>query len=133
MNLIRFLKSQGHIVRVLCADQNKKGEQGFFVVPNYNFPKIIDKYVKKVGVTLAKPDENIVRTTIQGSDVVHVMLPLMLGMFATKIANEYNIPVTAGFHMQTENFTAHLKANKLKLINAYFYKFIKIRNKLKYA
>ena len=105
MNLIRFLKSQGHTVRVLCADQNRKGEAGFFVVPNYNFPKIIDSYIKKVGVTLAKPDEDIVRTTIKGSDAVHVMIPLMLGMFATKIANEYNIPVTAGFHMQAENFT----------------------------
>ncbi len=124
MNLIRFLKSQGHTVRVLCADQNRKGEAGFFVVPNYNFPKIIDSYIKKVGVTLAKPDEDIVRTTIKGSDAVHVMIPLMLGMFATKIANEYNIPVTAGFHMQAENFTSHFKVNRVKFINTYVYKFI---------
>lgn len=124
MNLIRFLKSQGHTVRVLCADQNRKGEPGFFVVPNYNFPKIIDRYIKKVGVTLAKPDEDIVRTTVKGSDIVHIMIPLMLGIYACKIANEYNIPVTAGFHMQAENFTSHIKANKIKFINNYVYKFI---------
>ena len=51
MNLIRYLKSRGHTVRVLCADQTKIGEENYFVVPNYNFPKFIDSYIKKVGVT----------------------------------------------------------------------------------
>ena len=124
MNLIRFLKSQGHTVRVLCADQNKKGQSGYFIVPNYNFPKVIDKYIKKVGVTLAKPDADIVRTTIKVSDVVHIMIPLMLGMYACKVAHELQIPITAGFHMQAENFTSHIKANNFKFVNNYVYKFI---------
>lgn len=124
MNLIRFLKSQGHTVRVLCADQNKKGQSGYFIVPNYNFPKVIDKYIKKVGVTLAKPDADIVRTTIKDSDVVHIMIPLMLGMYACKVAHELDIPITAGFHMQAENLTSHIKANNFKFVNNYVYKFI---------
>ncbi len=124
MNLIRFLKSQGHEVRVLCADQDRKGEDGYYIVPNYKFPKIIDNYIKKVGVTLAKPDEEIVKSTIKGSDVVHIMVPLTLGMYACKVARKLNLPITAGFHMQAENFTSHIKANNFKFVNNYVYKFI---------
>lgn len=47
MNLIRFLKKQGHTVRILCADQDKKGMDGVFVVPNLSFGKMINRYVSK--------------------------------------------------------------------------------------
>ena len=124
MNLIRYLKSRGHNVRILCADQNKKGEDGYYIVPNYNFPKFIDSYIKKVGVTLAKPVPDIMREAIIGSDLVHIMVPLMLGMRATKIARELGIPITAGFHMQAENFTSHFKVNRIRPVNTYVYKFI---------
>lgn len=124
MNLIRYLKSRGHNVRILCADQNKKGEDGYYIVPNYNFPKFIDSYIKKVGVTLAKPVPDIMRKAIIGSDLVHIMVPLMLGMRATKIARELGIPITAGFHMQAENFTSHFKVNRIRPVNTYVYKFI---------
>ena len=33
MNLIRFLRAQGHTVRVVCADQDKAGNECFYVVP----------------------------------------------------------------------------------------------------
>ena len=36
MNLIRFLKKQGHEVRIVCADQDKKNEPNVYVVPNVN-------------------------------------------------------------------------------------------------
>lgn len=124
MNLIRFLKSQGHTVRVLCADQNRKGEEGYFVLPNLNFGKLLNSYVEKVGVTLAKPNKNIITEAITGSDLVHIMVPLVLGMSAVKIAKELNNPMTAGFHMQAENFTSYFKINKFKSVNKMVYKFI---------
>ena len=34
MNLIRFLRAQGHTVRVVCADQDKAGNECFYVVPS---------------------------------------------------------------------------------------------------
>ena len=64
MNLIRYLKQQGHIVRIVCADQEKKGEENYFVVPNRNFG-IFNSYVDKVGVTIAKPDIDIVKSAIK--------------------------------------------------------------------
>lgn len=124
MNLIRYLKKQGHIVRILCADQNKKGQENCWVVPNMNFGKTLNKYVEKVGVTLAKPVEDIIRDCIKGSDVVHILIPLYLSMNAIKIAKEYDIPMTASFHMQAENLTSYFKLNNVKFINAAVYRII---------
>ena len=124
MNLIRYLKRQGHIVRILCADQNKKGQENCWVVPNMNFGKTLNKYVEKVGVTLAKPVEDILRDCIKGSDVVHILIPLYLSMNAIKIAKEYDIPMTASFHMQAENLTSYFKLNNVKFINTAVYKII---------
>lgn len=124
MNLIRFLRKQGHIVRVLCADQNKKDEKDFYVLSNLNFGKLLNSYVEKVGVTLAKPDKDIIEKAIIGADLVHIMIPLILGMNAVKVARKFGIPITAGFHMQAENFTSYIKLNKIKPINKFVYKFI---------
>ena len=77
-----------------------------------------------MGVTLAKPDSDIVKKAIEGSDIVHIMIPLSLGMSAVKVASELKIPITAGFHMQAENLTSYLKLNKIKPVNKFVYKFI---------
>lgn len=124
MNLIRFLKKQGHTVRILCGDKHRMGEQDVFVVPNMNFGKWLNKYVAKVGVSLAKPDEEIVRKALAGADIVHIMVPLKLGMYSAKMAHDMGIPLTAGFHMQAENFTSYFKLNKIKFINNSVYKYI---------
>ncbi len=124
MNLIRFLKKQGHTVRVLCADQDKKDLEDYYIVPNYDFGKIINAYVHRVGVTLAKPDTDVIKKALTGTDHVHVMIPLGLGMAATKMATEMNLPITAGFHMQAENLTSYFKVNKVKPINTLVYKYI---------
>ena len=124
MNLIRYLKSRGHTVRILCADQDKVGEENYYVVPNLSLGKLLDAYVKKIGVTLAKPQEDVVRRAITGADHVHSMLPFGLGMKAVKICKELGISITAGFHMQAENFTSYVKLNKLEPLNKGVYKFI---------
>ena len=124
MNLIRFLKKQGHTVRILCGDQDKIGQEDVFVVPNINFGKLLNAYVEKVGVTIAKPEEHVIRQALTGADVVHVMVPLSLGINAAKIAREMNIPITAGFHMQAENLTSYFKFNKIKPANDLVYLFI---------
>ena len=124
MNLIRFLKEKGHTVRIVCGDQDKIGQEDVFVVPNYDFGKLLNAYVEKVGVTIAKPDEHILRQALEGADVVHIMVPLSLGLHSAKIAREMGIPITAGFHMQAENLTSYVKFNKIKLANDLVYAFI---------
>ncbi len=123
MNLIRFLKQKGHDVRVLCADDRRNGEKGFYVVPNKNFGPF-NKFLDKVGVKLAKPNEEVVKRAISGAHHVHVMLPFALGKTALKEAKKQGISTTAGFHMQAENFTSYIKMNKLKLLNKAVYKYV---------
>ena len=53
MNLIRALQKQGHEVKIFCADQDKKGQENFYVVPNRHFGKVIDKLIE----TEAQPCE----------------------------------------------------------------------------
>ena len=124
MNLIRHLQRQGHTVRVLCADADKKGLENYFVAPNLNFGKLLNNYIKKAGVTLAKGDVPTIRKALAGADHVHLMLPFSLSMKTVKIAKEMGIPMTAGFHMQAENFTSYVKLNKCKLLNKLVYKFV---------
>lgn len=124
MNLIRYLRSAGHEVRVLCADQSKKGLENYYVVPNKSFGKALNSLVNKVGVTLAKCDKSIIQQSLQGAEHVHIMLPLGLGLVAAKMAYEMNLPITAGFHMQAENLSSYIKMNRLYSVNTFIYKFI---------
>ncbi|MBQ9276109.1 MAG: glycosyltransferase [Clostridia bacterium] len=123
-NLIRFLQAQGHEVRILCADQNSKGKPDHWVVPNLNFGKMLNAYVNKVGVTLAKPQNRIIKAALYGVDAVHIMMPLTLGLAAVKIAHEMKLPITAGFHMQAQNFTAYFKLNWSKAANEIAYSYM---------
>ena len=107
MNLIRALKAGGHQVTILCPDEEKKGVPGYAVVPTRNLG-IFNGYVASNGVKLAKPDDRVIRQAVTGADIVHVMLPFILGRRATAIAKELGIPVSAGFHAMAENFTSHI-------------------------
>ena len=123
-NLIRFLQAQGHTVRILCADRNQKGKPGFWVVPNLNFGKLLNAYVNKVGVTLAKPQNRIIKASMYGADAVHIMVPLTLGLASVKIAHEMGLPITAGFHIQAQNLTAYFKLNWSKSANEIAYSYM---------
>lgn len=107
MNLIRYLKSRGDTVRIVCCDKERSGEEGFYVVPQRNFGPL-NWIVRRNNVTIARPDKKIMERAIDGADVVHAMIPFSLGRAALKIAHAKGIPVTAGFHCQAENLTSHL-------------------------
>lgn len=121
MNLINSLRAKGHAVRVVCPDKCREGEDGFYIVPTYNLGAFLNEYVAKNGVTLAKPDEQILKAAVLGADVVHVMMPFALGNAAAKLACRHGIPVTAGFHCQAENFTSHIFMMNMGLVNKITY------------
>lgn len=120
-NLINSLKAKGHTVKVLCPDEIKKGEPGFYVLPHLNFG-VFNSYVAKNGVSLAKFDHQVLEEACKGSDIIHVMMPFSAGHMAAMYAHEHHIPLSAGFHVQAENITSHLFAMNSKSINAYAYK-----------
>ncbi len=123
-NLINYLKKKGHEVRVLCPEIEMMGKEGYYVVPIHNFGKPLNSYVEKVGVSLAKPDKRVINQALNGADVVHIIVPLSLGLASAKIAHKMGIPITAGFHMQAQNLTSHLKIDKLPIANYAVYKYI---------
>ena len=121
-NLIDYLKSRGHEVRVVCCDKDKKGKENYYVTPTLNLGKALNKIVEKNGVSIAKADEKIVREAIEGSDVVHLVIPFALSRMAVKIAKELDKPITASFHCQAENVTAHVFLMNAKMANKLVYK-----------
>ena len=120
MNLIRSLREKGHTVRVVCSDKARAGTQDFYVVPTLNLGPI-NGYVAKNGVSLAKPERCILEAALDGTDVVHVMMPFSLGAAAAKLAHRQGIPLTAGFHCQAENFTGHIFLKDQPLANRLTY------------
>ncbi len=121
-NLIRSLKAKGHEVRVVCPDRDKVGKEGFYVLPAYDFGHFLNEYVAKNGVVIARADENVLSDAISTSDVVHIITPFTVGIYASKIAKKYNKPLTAGFHCQAENLTNHLFMMNFGLANHAAYK-----------
>jgi 1,2-diacylglycerol 3-alpha-glucosyltransferase len=120
MTLIRSLRSKGHKVYIVCADKDKIGEPDCYVMPTRNLWPF-NGYVSKNGVSLARPDKELMYKAIKASDVVHVMMPFSLGRAAAKIARKLNKPLTAGFHCQAENFTNHLSMMNFRLANKIAY------------
>lgn len=106
-NLIDYLKSKGHDVRVICGDKDKINLPNFYIMQLHNFG-VFNKYVKDNGVSLAKSDPQIILSALEGADVVHIAVPFSIGAMTARIANELNIPITASFHIQAENVTSHL-------------------------
>ena len=123
-NLIDHLNASGHFVKVVCPDADKKGTDGYCVVPTRKFTPIISWVLRKNGVVLAKPDKKILKEVVAWADVIHIEVPFALGKAAAKIARRMGKPVTASFHMQAENFTAHLGLMNVPFVNKFIYRWI---------
>lgn len=121
-NLIKYLKKQGHEVRVICPDQDKNGQEGYYILPVTNMGHLLNSILKKNDVVLAKYDEETIYDAVHDADIVHCMVPLFIARKATKFIKSLGIPLTAGFHAQAENFTAHLGMLYAKGVNHFVYK-----------
>ncbi|MFA5283351.1 MAG: glycosyltransferase [Bacilli bacterium] len=121
MNLIRYLQSRGHEVRIVCPDKDKKDAKGYYVVPTLNLG-IFNNYIKKNGVVISKADTMILARAIKDADVIHIMLPFSLGRRTAKIAQKMHKPLTAGFHAQAENLTNHVFLMNAGIANLLVYK-----------
>lgn len=116
--LIEGLKKRGHSVRVVSPMETD--EEGYFTVPKRNFG-IFDDYIRKNGVELAAPDVRVLEEAMDGSDVVHIVLPFKTGRKAQEIAMQKGIPYTTAFHCQPENITSHAYLKNCKFANNCIY------------
>lgn len=121
MNLIRSLRAKGHDVRVVCPDEERRGEDGYYVVEKINFG-IFNEYVAENGVVISRPDEDTLRSVIADADVCHLVTPFFLAHKGMEIARECGVPVTASFHCQAENISSHLFLMNASRFNTQIYK-----------
>lgn len=123
MRLCETLKKHGHTVRVITG--SKVDDEDVFVVKQYHIP-FFQNLIESQGMVFARPEPQIIKKAIEGSDVVHFLMPFRLQKKTKKIADELGIPTTAAFHVQPENITSTLYLNKSKKVNdLIYYSFLK--------
>ena len=121
-NLINFLKSKGHEVKVLCCDLDEnENTEGFIIFNKLNLGPL-NKIVERNGVSLPLRDKKRITNAIKDCDLVHVMLPFPLGVTAARVAKKLGKPVTAGFHCQSELVSSHLGLMNCEPVNTHIYK-----------
>jgi 1,2-diacylglycerol 3-alpha-glucosyltransferase len=121
MNVIRALKAKGHTVRIVCADEDKRGQEGYYIVPKINFGPF-NGYVAKNGVVPAsKKDEATIREALEGADICHFNFCGFLSSYAVDLAHNMGIPCTASLHTQAENYTNHVGLMNAKWANDAWY------------
>ena len=56
MNLIRAMAKRGHEVTVVCSDEDKRGKDGYVVMPTLSLGPL-NNYVSKNGVSLSRANK----------------------------------------------------------------------------
>ena len=123
MNLVKHLSSKGYEVRILSPFKGESNAEQYYVVPAKNLG-IFNHLVDKVGVKLAKADDEVIEKCMKDVDYVHAIVPFTLCNKVINLAKERHIPVSCGFHMQAENLTSYFGLNEVQFVNKAVYKFI---------
>jgi glycosyltransferase involved in cell wall biosynthesis len=64
--------------------------------------------ITEMHFVIAKPDRRVLRSAIEGTDVVHLQFPFWLSFAALEEARALGVPVVAAFHVQPENVLMNL-------------------------
>lgn len=113
-----LLRKRGHEVRVVTIDEEGRTKYG---LTRRSFGKLFDKIILSEGFTFAEPDEEILKSAIIGSDIVHIYMPFKLGIVAAKLCRKLRVPFTAAFHVDPCNITSTIYMHKIKPINDAIY------------
>ncbi|TCD54953.1 glycosyltransferase [Alloscardovia theropitheci] len=68
---------------------------------------IVSEFARPHQVVFAKPDEELFKRAFDGVDAIHIYMPFPFGRAALKYCLSHNVPVTAGFHVQSENIISN--------------------------
>ncbi|MDD5952470.1 MAG: glycosyltransferase [Oscillospiraceae bacterium] len=117
---VEALRRRGHEVRVLAIGE--PGPDNYYVrEADYGF---ISKIGHNQGFSFAKFDETTVRRALEGSDIVHFLLPMPFEIQVYHLAKKMGIPCSAAFHMQPENASYIIHIEKIAGINDAIYKLL---------
>lgn len=103
-NLISYLKARGHAVRVICPDEERQGQNGYYVIlPVPPEEKTgLARLFKKDTPLFSVAELEAMKNALSGVDVVHIVTPFRLGSLALQTAEALRLPVTADFHFPLE-------------------------------
>lgn len=120
----RVLTEHGHEIRVLtCREQANPHDSSYqaYLVPQLSLFGF-NHLIAAQGMTIAKPDKNIVREAVEWADLVHFLLPFSLARCSVKMAKKLGKPYTGAFHVQAENITSSLHLAKFRFVNSVVYR-----------
>lgn len=114
------LMQHGHTVRVAASTVDNIDDENAFELGIRKTP-ILYQVSLSQGFIFAKKNKAVLRKAIEGSDVVHFLLPFKCQRYGKKLCDKLHIPSTAAFHLQPENITATIHLNNVKSINNFIY------------
>lgn len=121
--LIDGLVKRGNEVNVVSPLKNEESvNPRYYGVDRRTFGVFTNYIESKNGASFGKPDKEVIKRAIEGSDIVHIELPFKMGKSALKVCRELDIPCTAGFHCQPENVSSHIGLKNSVLFNKLLYK-----------
>ncbi|MCH5171745.1 MAG: glycosyltransferase [Erysipelotrichales bacterium] len=132
MNLINYLTKKGHNVKVVCPDADKRGKENYYIIPVANLGHILNKVLEMNKIVAAKYDKTTIYDAVKDADIVHIMIPVFIARKTAKLLKSLDIPISAGFHAQAENLTAHLGMKNFHFANHLTYLFYN-KNLYKYV
>ncbi|MFA6829257.1 MAG: glycosyltransferase, partial [Bacilli bacterium] len=127
MRTAEILKKHGHVVRFIAFVPKDHSDLTNFdifgVDTKLNFG-IFNPLIDDNGMYLAKlsnDDFPRIRKFLEGSDIVHLMMPFKLEMQVRLVAKAMGIPVSSAMHVQPENVSYNIKMGHSHLINSIIY------------
>ena len=113
-NLISYLKARGHAVRVICQDEERQGQDGYYVIlPVPPEEKTgLAKLFKKDTPLFSMTEIAEMKEALSGVHVVHIITPFRLGALALQTAEALQLPVTADFHFPLEELRDRERAEE---------------------
>jgi len=118
LRMAENLRERGHLVKVVAGTADEEDDAYLTGIKRY---PVLYQLCKAQGMFLAKADEDVLKEAFQDADVVHFFLPFDLCRQGKRIADSYNIPTTAAFHVQPENITSSLYLNWFQPLNEWLY------------
>ena len=109
LSLVRAMKQRGHEVVIVCSDEEKKGKEGYVVIP-----RLKGNIKEKGSAFFTRAAKKEMEPVIWDSDVVHIMTANAMGILAAKLCVQHRIPVTADFQKPTESLISrfHVKGSR---------------------
>ncbi|MDE5868229.1 MAG: glycosyltransferase [Anaeroplasmataceae bacterium] len=124
-----ILIQHGHTVRIAASTIEDFPEENSFELGIRKTP-ILYQVSLTQGFIFAKKNKKVLKKAIEGSDIVHFLLPFKCQRYGKKLCDKMNIPSFAAFHLQPENITSTIHLNKFQFVNNYVYrKFRRFYNK----